>query len=227
MSKNIFVTGTGTEIGKTYVAGLLVKKLHEAGEKSAYYKAAMSGNDKDADGNLIPGDAKFVKELAGIDQDLNEMCPYVYERAYYPHLAAQIEGNPVNLDYVVEKLRDLEKKYDYITLEGSGGILCPLRFDDEEIYLEDFVKKAKLSSIIVADAGLGTINNLVLTAFYMKEKGMKVKGIIFNNFIPGDVLQEDNIKMCEHMSGLKVLACVKKGDKDLDIDIDKLKEIYE
>lgn len=227
MSKNIFVTGTGTEIGKTYVAGLLVKKLHEAGEKSAYYKAAMSGNDKDADGNLIPGDAKFVKELAGIDQNLNEMCPYIYERAYSPHLAAQIEGNPVNLDYVVEKLRDLEKKYDYITLEGSGGILCPLRFDDEEIYLEDLVKKAKLSSIIVADAGLGTINNLVLTAFYMKEKGMKVKGIIFNNFIPGDVLQEDNIKMCEHMSGLKVLACVKKGDKDLDIDIDKLKEIYE
>lgn len=227
MSKNIFVTGTGTEIGKTYVAGLLVKKLHEAGEKSAYYKAAMSGNDKDADGNLIPGDAKFVKELGGIDQDLNEMCPYIYERAYSPHLAAQIEGNPVNLDYVVEKLRDLEKKYDYITLEGSGGILCPLRFDDEEIYLEDFVKKAKLSSIIVADAGLGTINNIVLTAFYMKEKGMKVKGIIFNNFIPGDVLQEDNIKMCQHMSGLKVLACVKKGDKDLDIDIDKLKEIYE
>lgn len=227
MSKNIFVTGTGTEIGKTYVAGLLVKKLHEAGEKSAYYKAAMSGNDKDADGNLIPGDAKFVKELGGIDQDLNEMCPYIYERAYSPHLAAQIEGNPVNLDYVVEKLRDLEKKYDYITLEGSGGILCPLRFDDEEIYLEDFVKKAKLSSIIVADAGLGTINNLVLTAYYMKEKGMKVKGIIFNNFIPGDVLQEDNIKMCQHMSGLKVLACVKKGDKDLDIDIDKLKEIYE
>lgn len=227
MSKNIFVTGTGTEIGKTYVAGLLVKKLHEAGEKSAYYKAAMSGNDKDADGNLIPGDAKFVKELAGIDQDLNEMCPYVYERAYSPHLAAQIEGHPLDLNYAVEKFEDLKGKYDYITLEGSGGILCPLRFDEEEIYLEDLVKKAKLSSIIVADAGLGTINNLVLTAFYMKEKGMKVKGIIFNNFIPGDVMQEDNIKMCQHMSGLKVLACVKKGDKDLDIDIDKLKEIYE
>lgn len=227
MSKNIFVTGTGTEIGKTYVAGLLVKKLHEAGEKSAYYKAAMSGNERDQEGKLIPGDAKFVKDFGFIDQPLEEMCPYVYEKAYSPHLAAQIEGNPVDLDKVVEKFRDLEKKYDYITLEGSGGILCPLRFDDEEIYLEDFVKKAKLSSIIVADAGLGTINNLVLTAFYMKEKGMKVKGIIFNNFIPGDVLQEDNIKMCEHMSGLKVLACVKKGDKDLDIDIDKLREIYE
>lgn len=226
MSKNIFVTGTGTEIGKTYVAGLLVKKLKEGG-KSAYYKAAMSGNDKDKEGNLIPGDAKFVKELGGIDQPLEEMCHYVYEHAYSPHLAAQIEGNPIDLDYAVEKFEDLKEKYDYITLEGSGGILCPLRFDEEEIYLEDFIKKANLSSIIVADAGLGTINNVVLTAFYMKEKGMKIKGIIFNNFIPGDVMQEDNIKMCEHMSGLKVLACVKKGDKDLDIDVEKLKEIYE
>lgn len=227
MSKNIFVTGTGTEIGKTYVAGLLVKKLHDAGEESAYYKAAMSGNERDQEGKLIPGDAKFVKEFSGIDQDLEEMCHYVYEHAYSPHLAAQIEGNPIDLDYAIEKFEDLKDKYDYITLEGSGGILCPLRFDDEEIYLEDFVKKANLSSVIVADAGLGTINNVVLTAFYMKEKGMKVKGIIFNNFIPGDVMQEDNIKMCEHMSGLEVIACVKKGDKDLDIDIDKLKEIYE
>lgn len=227
MSKNIFVTGTGTEIGKTYVAGLLVKKLHEAGEKSAYYKAAMSGNDKDDYGKLIPGDAKFVKEFGEIDQPLEEMCHYVYEHAYSPHLAAQIEGNPIDLDYTIEKFEDLKDKYDYITLEGSGGILCPLRFDEEEIYLEDFIKKANLSTIIVADAGLGTINNVVLTAFYMKEKGMKVKGIIFNNFIPGDVMQEDNIKMCEHMSGLEVLACVKKGDKDLDIDVEKLKEIYE
>lgn len=227
MSKNIFVTGTGTEIGKTYVAGLLVKKLHEAGEKSAYYKAAMSGNDKDDDGKLIPGDAKFVKEFGGIDQPLEKMCHYVYEHAYSPHLAAQIEGNPIDLDYAIEKFEDLKDKYDYITLEGSGGILCPLRFDDQEIYLEDFIKKANLSTIIVADAGLGTINNVVLTAFYMKEKGIKVKGIIFNNFIPGDVMQEDNIKMCEHMSGLEVIACVKKGDKNLDIDIEKLKEIYE
>ena len=61
----------------------------------------------------------------------------------------------------------------------------------------------------------------------MKEKGIKVKGIIFNNYIPGDVMQEDNIKMCGIMSGLKVLACVKKGDKDLDIDVEVLKEIYE
>lgn len=227
MSKNIFVTGTGTEIGKTYIAGLLVKKLAESGAKSAYYKAAMSGNVKDEEGKLIPGDAKFVKDFAKIDEPLEEMCHYVYENAYSPHLAAQIEGDPVDLDFAVEKFEELKEKYNYITTEGSGGILCPLRFDEKEIYLEDFIKKCGLSSIIVADAGLGTINNVVLTAFYMKKNKMKVKGIIFNNFTQGDVMQEDNIKMCEHMTGLKVLACVKKGDKDIDIDVETLKGIYE
>lgn len=227
MSKNIFVTGTGTEIGKTYVAGLLVKKLAESGAKSYYYKAAMSGNVRDKNGKLIPGDAKFVKDFANIDEPLDEMCHYVYENAYSPHLAARIEGGPIDLDFVIEKFDKLKEKCDFITLEGSGGILCPLRYDEEKIFLEDFIKKCGLSSIIVADAGLGTINSVVLTAFYMKEKGMKVKGIIFNNYIPGDVMQEDNIKMCEIMSGLKVLACVKKGDKDLDIDVEVLKEIYE
>ena len=61
MSKNIFVTGTGTDVGKTYVTGLIVKKLREGDQKAAYYKAAMSGNNRRTDGNLIPGDALQVK----------------------------------------------------------------------------------------------------------------------------------------------------------------------
>ena len=60
MSKSIFITGTGTDIGKTYVTGLIVKKLKEAGENAAYYKAAMSGNDRRADGSLIPGDSNEI-----------------------------------------------------------------------------------------------------------------------------------------------------------------------
>lgn len=227
MSKKIFVTGTETEIGKTYVAGLMVKKLAEANLKSAYYKAAMSGNERDEKGALIPGDAKFVKDFANIEEPLEKMCPYIYERAVSPHLASQIEGNPVDLSVVIEKFEELEKEYEYITLEGSGGILCPLRFDEEKIFLEDFIKKANLSCVIVADAGLGTINDVVLTTFYMKENDIDLKGIIFNNFIPGDLMQEDNIKMCKYMTGSKVIACVKEGDKNLDIDVEDLKKIYE
>ena len=100
MSKAVFITGTGTDMGKTYLSGLIVKKLAQAGKNPAYYKAAMSGNDRRADGSLIPGDALFVKEMSGISQSLDDMCPYVYENAWSPHLASRVEGNPVDLDVV-------------------------------------------------------------------------------------------------------------------------------
>ena len=82
MSKALFITGTGTDIGKTYVAGLIVKKIAQAGKSAAYYKAAMSGNNRRADGSLIPGDALFVKQTSGIQQPIAEMCPYIYENAW-------------------------------------------------------------------------------------------------------------------------------------------------
>ena len=97
MSKAIFLTGTGTDIGKTFIAGLIVKKLAQAGKNPAYYKAAMSGNDRRSDESLIPGDALFVRQMSGISQPLDEMCPYVYENAWSPHLASRVEGNPVDL----------------------------------------------------------------------------------------------------------------------------------
>ena len=97
MSKAVFITGTGTDMGKTYLSGLIVKKLAQAGKNPAYYKAAMSGNDRRADGSLIPGDALFVKEMSGISQSLDDMCPSVYENAWSPHLASRVEGNPVDL----------------------------------------------------------------------------------------------------------------------------------
>lgn len=86
MSKALFITGTGTDTGKTYITGLITKKLAEVGLHPAYYKAAMSGNDRRADGSLIPGDALCVQTMSGITQRLEDMCPYVYEHAYSPHL---------------------------------------------------------------------------------------------------------------------------------------------
>ena len=100
MSKKIFITGTGTDVGKTYVTGLIVKKLWENKRNAAYYKAAMSGNDRGVDGSLLAGDALHVKTVSGIAQPINEMCPYLYETAVSPHLAARMEGNPVELQRV-------------------------------------------------------------------------------------------------------------------------------
>lgn len=227
MGRALFVTGTGTDIGKTYVTGLIVKKLAEYGKNPGYYKAAMSGNERRGDGSLIPGDALFVQRAAGIAQPLEEMCPYVYENAWSPHLASRAEGNPVVMDVVKRGFQSACQKYDYVTVEGSGGILCPIRFDETKIWLEDVVKELGLSSVIVADAGLGTINSVVLTAEYMKGKNLPVKGVIFNHFHPGDVMEEDNIFMCEDRAGLPTLAKVKDGDTELDIDIHVLAGLYE
>ncbi len=227
MSKKLFITGTGTDIGKTFVTGLLLKKLNEAGANPAYYKAAMSGNERDAQGNLIPGDALFVKNISGISQPLAQMCPYVYENAYSPHLASQIEGHPVDMTVVKNGFFQVAKNYDYVMVEGSGGILCPLRHGDVNLQLEDVVRELNLPSLIIADAGLGTINSVVLTVFYMQQKGYDVKGIIFNHFHPGNILEEDNLKMCEEMSGLPVLATVAEHATDIDISVDILKSLFE
>lgn len=227
MSKALFITGTGTDVGKTYITGLIIKKLAECGKNPGYYKAAMSGNKRRPDGSLIPGDALFVQQCSGISQSLEEMCPYVYENAVSPHLASRIEGNPVDMDTVKQGFYSVSEKYEYITVEGSGGILCPICFDERKIQLEDIVKELELPSIIIADAGLGTINSVVLTAEYMKAGNMPVKGMIFNHFHPGNIMEEDNIFMCEYMTGLPTLARVQDGESSLDIDIDLLTSLYQ
>ena len=226
MAKKLFITGTGTDIGKTYVTGLILKKLQESGRSVAYYKAAMSGNERNADGDLIPGDAFHAKTASGITQPLDTMCPYVYEAAVSPHLASRLEGNPVKMDVVKAGFEKVCGDYDYVTVEGSGGIVCPIDFDSSKLQLEDVIGELNLSSILIADAGLGTINGVVLTAEYMKNRNLELKGVIFNNFHPGDVMEEDNIRMCEYYTGLPTLACVKPGDADLDMDADALAALY-
>ena len=227
MSKGLFITGTGTDLGKTYIAGLIVKKLADAKQSAAYYKAAMSGNDRRADGSLIPGDALFVQKTAGISQPLEEMCPYVYEHAYSPHLASRIEGHPVQMDVVKAGYYKVCSAYDFVTMEGSGGILCPICFDEAKIQLEDVIRELHLASILIADAGLGTINSVVLTVEYMKAKNLPVKGIIYNHYHGNDVMEDDNIFMCEYMTGLPTLAKVKDGDTELAMDVENLMALYE
>lgn len=227
MSKALFVTGTGTDVGKTYVTALLVKALHGAGKNAAYYKAAMSGNEADASGALIPGDARFVQKTAGLSQPLNTMCPYVYKAAVSPHLASRWEGHPVETAVVKESFQRVCASHDYVTVEGSGGILCPLRWDEEKLWLEDVICTLHLSSILVASACLGTINSTVLTTYYMQSKNLPLKGLIFNDYHPGNAMEEDNIAMCAELSGLPVLAKVQRGDTEISLSPDALANLYD
>lgn len=225
-TKKLFITGTGTEVGKTYVTALILKKLQENNKKAAYYKAAMSDNTRSSDGTLIPEDAQYVKTISKIDQPLETMCSYTYETAVSPHLAAKLENNPVNYEKISNDFKYLTETYDYITIEGSGGIICPLRYDSKEIYLTDFIQLNNLHCVIIANAGLGTINSTVLTVEYMKTHGIPMKGIIFNHYEKGNPLHEDNLFMCEKLTGLKVLTCIQEKDCNLTIPFDALESLY-
>lgn len=222
MGKGLFITATGTDIGKTYVTALLAKHLKENGYNCGYYKAALSGAELTENG-LIPGDAQLVKETAGLNDSLNSMVSYVYKNAYSPHLAAQLEGNPVEMTVVKRDYEKACKKHDYILVEGSGGIICPIRYDEEcKIFLEDIIKELSLPTIIVADAGLGTINSVALTVEYMKNRNIPVKGIFLNNYNPKSEIHNDNVKMVQKITNIPVLSLVKSGDKDIEIDTELL-----
>ncbi|WP_196605197.1 dethiobiotin synthase [Pectinatus haikarae] len=221
-AKGLFITATGTDVGKTYVTGLIIKKLREAGLNCGYYKAAISGAD-----SVGESDAGYVNRIANIGQTDKMLVPYLYKEAVSPHLAARIEKNPVELSVVKEGFSKNAQQFDYLTMEGSGGIICPIRYDArQKLFLEDFIKEFSLPSVIVADAGLGTINAVVLTVEYMKNRSLPVKGIILNNYM-GGTMQEDNIRMIEAMTGIKIAALVKDGDKDLDIEAEALAAFYE
>lgn len=228
MSKNLFVIGTGTEVGKTYLSALLVKKLQESGRSVGYFKAAMSGNERDAMGHLIPGDGQQVKQISGIPQAVEEMCPYVYERAVSPHLAAKMEGRQVETAQIAQSWQRVSSAYEYVTLEGSGGILCPLRMEEErQLWLEDVIRMTQAPCLLVADAGLGCINAVGLTAFYLKEKQIPLKGILLNRFRAGDAMYEDNRRQCEAVAGVPVLACVAEGAKELPLSAEAVASLYE
>ena len=86
MSKSLFIIGTGTDVGKTYVSGLILKKLRESGASAAYYKAAMSGNERGGDGVLIPGDALWVKEHSGIRPAAARKCVPLSMKQPFPRI---------------------------------------------------------------------------------------------------------------------------------------------
>ena len=226
MGKALFVTGPGTDIGKTYVTGLIVKCLRDAGRSAGYYKAALSGAEVAADGTLLPGDALHVARVAELDA-ADVTVSYVYRDAVSPHLAAQIEHRPMDFAKVAEDYRRAKERTDYLTVEGSGGIICPLRWDDDEhVVLDDLAVRLGLAALVIADAGLGTINAAVLTAEHLHARGIPLRGFIFNNW-QGGLMQEDNVRMVEEITGARVLARVPHGAAELPMGADALAALYE
>lgn len=205
MAKGIFIVGTDTDVGKTIVTAALMHVLRSNGYNATYFKAALSGA-LEVEKELIPGDTKIVSEVSNLKEDYENITPYIYKTAVSPHLAAKIHNNPIDLNIIEAKYSYLKEKYDYIIAEGSGGIVCPLIDSENHVYLlENLIKDLGMSVIIVARAGLATINHTVLTVKYIENLGIKIKGIIINGY-EKSLLCDDNIKMIEKLTRVPIIG---------------------
>ena len=211
MTKGIFITAVGTDIGKTFISALIVKKLRESGYNCGYYKPVLSGAEK-IDGKLTLGDCEYVIKTAGIDANPFDYVSYYFEPAVSPHLASQMENNPIKLTKIISDFEKIKRQYDYLAVEGAGGIVCPF---GENLLLSDVIKALNLDIIIVSNSSLGSINSAFLTADYAKRKGINIQGIILNNYDEKDFMQADNKKQIEKLTGVNVIAEIKKGESNI------------
>jgi len=225
MSKSIFISGTGTDIGKTYVSGLIVKKLRGLGINAGYYKPALSGveyiNEKP-----VPGDCSRVVERAGLQIDPYRLTSYMFKTPASPHLAALIEGRTIEPDVIACDFARFRKGYEYLTVEGCGGIVCPFRNDEKTVMQTDIIKLLNLDLIIVAPSGLGAINSTVTAVFYARESGLNVRGIILNKYDNTDFIHRDNRKMIQEITKVPLIACVQDNASDIEIDQELLCDLY-
>lgn len=218
MNKGYFVTATGTDVGKTFITALLVKKWRDSGIDAGYYKAALSGAEL-RDGKWVAGDADYVKNIANLPDTQEQLVSYIYKEAVSPHLAARKEGIPVEFSKVQADFEAACARHEFIFAEGSGGIICPIRYDDQKIFLVDIMKTLGLPLLIVTTAALGSINACVLTVEYARSRGHDVRGLIVNRYgCSGNLeMEDDNIRMMQDLTGLEILAKVKDGDTDLGV----------
>lgn len=217
MAKKIFITATGTDIGKTYVSALIVKKMNESGYNCGYYKPVLSGVEE-LNGKLIKSDCNYVVKKSGIGVSPDECVSYWWKEAVSPHLASKRTGEIIDFKRIKNDFSKLDSMYDYLLVEGAGGITCPLRLGNGEKYLlNDLIKDLNTPVLIVADGGLGTINSILLTAEYAKNKGIKINGIILNNFEPDNFMHKDNLIQAEYLTGIKVVATVEKNAEEINL----------
>ena len=215
MAKKIFITGTGTDVGKTYISALIVKKMRESGFNCGYYKPVLSGVTELC-GRLVDSDVNYVIQVSGLEVEPEDCVSYFWKEPLSPHLAAKRKNQIIDIEKIKYDFSIVSKKYDYLLIEGAGGITCPLKIDKEEKYLlKDLIWEMGLSVIIVADAGLGTINSTLLTVDYARANGIDIEGLILNNYESDNYMHWDNLEQIETLTGVNVIATVNKGATDI------------
>jgi dethiobiotin synthetase len=177
--RGLFITGTDTEIGKTYVAALVARSLVAAGHKVGVYKPAASGCAP-REGQLVSDDALRLWQAAGSPRTLAEVCPQVFAAPLAPHLAAAAEGRALDRELLRSGLDVWLESSDVVLVEGAGGLMSPLGEDE---YVADLACDFGYPLVVVAPNTLGAINQVLqtcITAATFRD-GLDVAGIVLNH----------------------------------------------
>jgi dethiobiotin synthetase len=176
-TRGIFITGTDTGVGKTYVAAGLAADLRRRGVNVGVMKPAETGC-RTQKGKLVPRDALRLMEAASVRDALALVNPYRFKNPLAPSVAAGLEITKIDPDRILAAFKTLSRRHEFMIVEGAGGIMVPLWRD--YTYL-DLAGALELPVIIVARPGLGTINHTLLTIAALKERGLRISGIVFNH----------------------------------------------
>jgi len=197
-TRGVFITGTDTEIGKTIIAGGLAASLKQAGTRVGVMKPLSSGDATDA---------QFLKHAAQVDDALTVINPICLRYPLAPSVAARLEGSEIDLSTVATAFAQLRQKYYFLVVEGVGGIAVPLH---DDFLVAHLISQLQLPVLIVARAGLGTLNHTVLTVAFARQFNLQIAGIILNRMHPGTagLAEETNPAEIERLTQVPVLGVV-------------------
>jgi dethiobiotin synthetase len=170
--RGAFVTGTGTEVGKTVVACVIARTLAAGGDRVAVFKPAVSGLD-----GLAPAEADHVllRTASGSDQSDDEIAPHRYGPPVSPHLGAELAGERIDPARLVAAAREAGARADALVCEGVGGLLVPLTLG---YLIRDLAAELGLPLVVAAKPGLGTINHTLLTVEAARAVGLEVAAAV-------------------------------------------------
>ncbi len=197
--RGLFVTGTDTGVGKTEVTAALVEGWRSRGLDVAAMKPAESG--------VAPGevaDAERLRAATGGVDPMELVCPYRLAAPVAPAVAARLEGRTISFDHVLACARELLRRHAALLVEGAGGLLVPLT-DDRTF--ADLAWALGMPVLLVARAGLGTINHTALTCEVLRIRGLEIRGVVLNRSEPGsDPSEAHNAAEIERLTGVRVVA---------------------
>lgn len=201
--KGVFITGTDTGVGKTYVSLSLIAGWRRQGLRVGVMKPCETGWQGEAG-----SDAGLLRRAAGSGLTLDEICPYRFAPPMAPGEAAAREGDTISLESLAKKYRAIRDRHDITLVEGAGGLLVP--FAGEKL-TTDLIRLLDVPVIVVARIGLGTINHTCLTVEAAERRGIRVEGVIFTRARDPDELppgpdEAGNPEAVERITGVKVIA---------------------